>query len=141
MTLTEMALMSRLTRVSMTSCWAAGSPEGGLRKTISTPASAAALVQPDSTVFHNGSGLVLATATLGKLPPARVDLVDELHAGSVARASGRDRSSQIRRERMARCLTFGENDGRSDDGDEDTAKTGRDKGSAGRGRIDGPAGS
>src|SRR5438105_8730267 len=99
MTLTEIALMSRLTRVSMTSCWAAGSPDGGLRKTISTPTSAAALLQPDSTMFQNGSGLLLTKATLGKLPAARDGLVEELHAGSVARASGRDNRTQGRRER------------------------------------------
>src|SRR5438105_14940277 len=109
MTLTESALMSRLTRLSMTSCWAAGSPDGGLRKMISTPASAAALLQPDSTMFQNGSGLLLTKATLGisTRGPAPVDgLVGaELHAGRAARASGRDQRTRVRRGRMAwpRC--------------------------------------
>src|SRR5262245_41410261 len=75
MTLTEIALMSpRLARLSRISCCAAGSPDGGLRKTISTPTSPAALLQPFSTIDQKGSGLLLTKATFGfvpvEMPPA-----------------------------------------------------------------------
>src|SRR5438105_2527822 len=106
MTLTEIALMSRLTRLSMISCWAAGSPDGGLRKTTSTPTSPAALLQPASTIDQNGSGLLLTKATLGLPPaleaPAEPDGLGALQAGR-ARSRGR-----ARRERRRVMVALGE---------------------------------
>src|SRR5262245_53796377 len=102
MTLTEIALMSpRLARLSRISCCAAGSPDGGLRKTTSTPTSPAALLHPFSTMDQNGSGLLLTKATLGFVPdeaaPPPAGL-GALHAGIVI---SKDKD---RRERRVRCM-------------------------------------
>src|SRR5438067_4037813 len=98
MTETEIALRPLLTRLSMISCWAAGSPEGGLRKTTSAPTSPAALLQPASTIDQNGSGLLVTKATRTFDPetePAFAVPVGLLllHA---ARASGRRASRGMR---------------------------------------------
>src|SRR5262245_19923606 len=58
----------RLASVSRISCCWAGSADGGLRKTISTPSSPAALLQPASTIDQKGSGLLLTKATFGLVP-------------------------------------------------------------------------
>src|SRR2546423_3178373 len=92
MTETEMALRPLLTRLSMISCWTAGSPEGGLRKTTSAPTSPAALLQPASTIDQNGSGLLLTKATRTfdpPAPPGAVPVPAGLLLLAAARASGR----------------------------------------------------
>src|SRR3954447_17957533 len=102
MTETEMALRPLLTRLSMISCWAAGSPEGGLRKTTSARTSPAALLQPFSTIDQNGSGLLLTKATRTFDPPAAPGAVlvpAVLLLLQAARASGR-RARRDRRKRL-----------------------------------------
>src|SRR5437868_7389333 len=136
MTLTAIALMSWLTRASMISFCLAGSPPWGLRKTHSTPASAAAWLHPASQMVQKLSGLLLTNATLGRGPPAAVGLA-ELHAGRAARASGRASTRAGRRRAMARSSRG--NAGESD-GDEDTASAMRGKARPAAGRIDGAGG-
>src|SRR5438128_1212452 len=103
MTLTEIALTSRLARVSRISCWAAGSPDGGLRKTISTLVSFAALLHPASTIDQNGSGLLLTNATLGRGP---VCLVDAFGAPDWQPHSVRDRQQLNAANRFMTFLTL-----------------------------------
>src|SRR5207248_925076 len=109
MTETEMALRPLLTRLSMISCWAAGSPEGGLRKTTSAPTSPAALLQPASTIDQNGSGLLLTKATRTFAPeaePGPVAVAAVLPLLHAARASGRRARRGVRSRIMVRGLAF-----------------------------------
>src|SRR5436190_1601332 len=107
MTETEMALRPLLTRLSMISCWAAGSPEGGLRKTTSAPTSPAALLQPASTIDQNGSGLLVTKATRTLVAPGAEPAVpDGLLLLQAARASGRRTRRVVRGRIMVRGLAF-----------------------------------
>src|SRR5947209_20634484 len=104
MTETEMALRPLLTRLSMISCWAAGSPEGGLRKTTSAPTSPPALLQPASTIDQNGSGLLVTKATRTLAAPPAVEVAVGLALLQAVKASGRRTRRGMRSRIMVRGL-------------------------------------
>src|SRR5437660_1649468 len=129
MTETETALRPLLTRLSMISCWAAGSPEGGLRKTTSAPTSPAALLQPFSTMVQNGSGLLLTKPTRTFAPPAvpAAEVPEVLALLHAARASGRRARSGRRKRLMVRGLAFHGRESGPGSADENTATPRRGK--------------
>src|SRR3954447_15106009 len=75
------------TRLSMISFCSAALPDDGRLKTSSTLFSKAALLQPDSTMDQNGSGLLVTNATDGRLPAGATGDLEELHAGRVKRTA------------------------------------------------------